>query len=77
MSVRFTTSNGTATSPADFTDSDQTLTFASGVTSAVVLIPLNNDSLDEVNETINLALSNPDGRRAPGRNADKRGADDQ
>jgi hypothetical protein len=61
VTVRFTTSNGTATSPADFTDSDQTLTFADGDTQEVVLIPFNNDSLDEVNETINLTLSNPTG----------------
>ena len=59
--VQFTTSDGTAQSGADYTDSDQTVTFGTGVTSQTVQIPLNNDGSDEFNETILLALQNASG----------------
>ncbi len=59
--VQFTTSDGTALSGADYTDSDQVVTFAGGVTSQTVQIPLNNDGSDEFNETILLALQNTTG----------------
>ncbi|MEY2511430.1 MAG: hypothetical protein QOE26_2193 [Verrucomicrobiota bacterium] len=59
--VQFTTSDGTAEGGADYTDSDQVVVFGSGVTSRTVQIPLNNDALDEFNETIFLALTNPVG----------------
>ena len=61
VSVQFTTSGGTATSGADYTDSSQVLVFGNGVTSQTVQIPIINDSIDEPNETVNLALSNPIG----------------
>ena len=61
VEVSFFTSNGTATAPADYTDSDQIVSFANGVTSVVVSIPLVNDFATEGSETINLALSNPTG----------------
>ena len=59
--VTFTTSNGTANAPADYTDSDQVLVFASGVTSQTATIPINNDDFFEGNETILLALASPTG----------------
>jgi hypothetical protein len=59
--VQFTTSDGTAVSGTDYTDSSQVVTFGNGVTSQIVQIPLNNDALDEFNETIFLALTNPTG----------------
>jgi hypothetical protein len=61
VTVQFTTSNGTAVSGTDYTDSSQVVTLGSGVTSQTVQIPLNNDSVDEFNETIFLALTNPTG----------------
>ena len=55
--IQFTTSDGTAVAGLDYTDSDQPITFASGETSKTVTIPIANDSNDEFNETILLALS--------------------
>ena len=59
VTVHFTTSGGTATSGVDYTDSSQDLIFDNGVTSQTVQIPIANDSIDELDETINLTLSNP------------------
>ena len=59
--VLFTTTDGSALSGADYTDSDQVVTFASGVTSQTVQIPINNDGSDEFNETVLLALQNATG----------------
>jgi hypothetical protein len=56
VSVLFRTSDGTALSGSDYTDSAQTVTFGPGVTTKTVLVPLNNDSTDEFNETILLSL---------------------
>lgn len=64
--VRLDTTDGTATAPADYTDSDQTVTFPAGVTIQTIQIPINNDALDEADETINLALSRPSGGAALG-----------
>ncbi|HEX4639747.1 MAG TPA: Calx-beta domain-containing protein, partial [Chthoniobacterales bacterium] len=61
VSVMFTTSDGTATSGSDYTDSDQLVTFGPGVTTKTVTIPLNNDPDDENNETILLRLSDGTG----------------
>lgn len=55
--IQFTTSDGTAVAGPDYTDSDQPVTFGSGETSKVVTIPITNDSNDEFNETILMALS--------------------
>ncbi|RPH54718.1 MAG: hypothetical protein EHM84_01125, partial [Lysobacterales bacterium] len=38
-----------------------TLTFDAGVKSASFQVPIRNDTRDEVNETVNLSLSNPGG----------------
>ncbi len=61
VSVTFSTSDGTATAPADYTDSDQLVTFSPGQTSTTVTIPLVDDGFNEGNETINLTLTNPTG----------------
>jgi hypothetical protein len=58
-SVQFNTSDGTATAPSDYADSDQTVVFGPGVTSQLVTIPLVSDAIPENNETLNLALTNP------------------
>ncbi len=60
--VRFVTTNGIgATSPADYTAVDRTLTFQPGVRSVSVSIPIVNDALAEGAETVILTLSNPVG----------------
>ncbi|WP_435018062.1 DUF4394 domain-containing protein [Tundrisphaera sp. TA3] len=64
--IRLTTSDGTATSPADYTAFDQVLVFGPGETSKTIQIPIIDDGLDEPDATINLALTNPTGGAALG-----------
>ena len=59
VSVNYATANGTATAGADYTATTGTLTFAPGVTTQVLNIPILNDSLNEADETFTLALSSP------------------
>jgi Ca2+-binding RTX toxin-like protein len=59
ISVNYATSNGTATAGSDYTATIGTLTFAPGVTTQVINIPILNDSLNEADETFTLALSSP------------------
>ncbi len=59
LTVNFTTSNGSATAGSDYTATNETLTFASGDTSKTILIPIINDSLDELTETILVTLGGP------------------
>jgi uncharacterized repeat protein (TIGR01451 family) len=56
--VTLRTSNGSATAPTDYADSDQTVTFLPGESTKNTSIPIASDSIDEVNETIMIALSN-------------------
>ncbi|MGD0168041.1 MAG: Calx-beta domain-containing protein, partial [Gaiellaceae bacterium] len=58
-SVVFKTANGTATAGSDYTAVSQTVSFAAGVTSKTVSIPITNDTLVEGNETVKLSLSSP------------------
>jgi hypothetical protein len=57
ITVAYATANGTATSPADYTGVSGTLTFAPGVTSQTVNVPVVGDVLDEATETAVLNLS--------------------
>ncbi|MFM6245448.1 MAG: Calx-beta domain-containing protein, partial [Dolichospermum sp.] len=59
VSVNYATANGTATAGSDYTATIGTLTFAPGVTTQVINIPILNDSLNEANEIFTLALSSP------------------
>ena len=59
--VSYATANGTATAGSDYTSTNGTLNFGAGETSKSFSIPILNDSLIEVNETVNLALSNATG----------------
>ncbi|MCZ8240292.1 MAG: VWD domain-containing protein [Microcystis sp. LE19-131.1A] len=59
VSVNYATANGTATAGADYTATIGTLTFAPGVTTQVINIPILNNSLNEANEIFTLALSSP------------------
>lgn len=56
--VHLTASEGTATTPSDYTaPADTTVTIGSGTTSQTVSITTANDSADEANENFSLALS--------------------
>jgi glucose/arabinose dehydrogenase len=61
MTAQYSTANGTASAVTDYTATSGTLTFAAGVTSVSVQVPITNDTRDEVTETVNLSLSNPGG----------------
>jgi hypothetical protein len=58
-SVDLATSDGTATSGADYTPFSGTLTFAPGETVKTVTLPLASDNAAEGDETAGLTLSNP------------------
>ncbi|MFM6818538.1 MAG: Calx-beta domain-containing protein [Dolichospermum sp.] len=59
ITVQYATSNNTATAGSDYTATNGTLTFAPGVTSQDIIIPILNDFLNEPQETFNLTLSSP------------------
>lgn len=58
VTVAYATSNVTATAGTDYTAASGSLTFNAGDTSKTVAITIAADSLDEVNETATLTLSN-------------------
>ena len=47
--------------PDDYTAVNTTITFAAGVTTATVMVPIVSDAVVEPNETLTLTLSNPTG----------------
>jgi large repetitive protein len=57
ISVGHATANGEATAPADYTSTSGPLLFAAGATTKTVTVPVQGDTLDEVNETYTLNLS--------------------
>ncbi|MBK8396633.1 MAG: hypothetical protein IPL26_15540 [Leptospiraceae bacterium] len=60
VTVDYSVTGGTATSGGtDFTLAAGTLTFVAGVTTQNISVTVNNDALDEVNETIVIDISNP------------------
>ncbi|MBV9924143.1 MAG: DUF4214 domain-containing protein [Acidobacteria bacterium] len=63
VSVNYATSNGTATAGAnaDYIAASGTLNFAQGETTKTFSVTVNEDTLDEADETVNLTLSNPTG----------------
>ncbi|WP_261779654.1 Calx-beta domain-containing protein [Microcystis aeruginosa] len=61
VSVILTPSNGSAIAGDDYTNTPITVTFANGETSKIVTIPINNDTIYEPTETVNLTISNPTG----------------
>ncbi len=61
-SVNFQTASGTATAGADFVPQAGTLNWAAGdATPRTIVVPINNDSLIEGDETFSLTLSSPTG----------------
>ena len=59
VSVEYGTIDGTALGGADYAAQGATLTFAPGVTSQTIVVPITGDSLDEANETLLVILSSP------------------
>ncbi|NEP13050.1 MAG: DUF4347 domain-containing protein [Symploca sp. SIO2C1] len=57
--VDFTTNDGSAINPDDFTNATGTVTIAPGETSATVSVPIINDTLSEADEMFTVTLSNP------------------
>lgn len=61
VTVDYAVTGGTATAGTDYTLASGTATFAAGTTSASVPLQVTNDALDEVDETVAVTLSSPDG----------------
>ena len=59
ITVRYATSDGTATSPADYTSTNGTLTIAAQTSSVTITVPTVNDTIDESDETFTVTLTSP------------------
>jgi Calx-beta domain-containing protein/uncharacterized protein DUF4214/WD40 repeat protein len=64
--VKYATSNGTATAGSDYVAQSGTLTFQPGATMAEIFIQLIDDKVVEPDETVNLTLSDPTGNSTLG-----------
>ena len=60
-SVDYATFDNTASQPEDYTPISGTLTFDAGTTTQTLTVPINDDLLDEFDETLTMRLSNPVG----------------
>lgn len=58
VTVDYATANGTATAGADYQSTSGTLTFAPGETTKSILVPIINDTTDELAETFFVNLTN-------------------
>ena len=61
VSVDYATSDGTARAGSDYTATSGTLDFAASETSKNIVVPINNDSFNEDDETFGLTLNNARG----------------
>jgi Ca2+-binding RTX toxin-like protein len=59
VTVNYATANGSATAGSDYTARAGTLTFAPGITSQQIKVPVIGDTAVEPDETFTVALSNP------------------
>jgi len=59
VSVKYATSNGTATAGNDYTATNGTVTFAIGETSKTISVPIINDADPEPTETLTVTFSDP------------------
>ena len=59
VTVHFATDDGTAHAPADYQATSGDVTFAPGQTLKTVAVPVNDDQIDENDETLELELSAP------------------
>ena len=68
LTVRYATTNGTATAGSDYTARSGTLSFSASATTATVTIPITNDTLGESAENFTVTLTNPSGTAMLGSN---------
>ena len=62
VTLQYTTSNGTATAPGDYTTTSGTLTWADGSSRSMrIVVPIIDDTLPEGDETFFVTISNPTG----------------
>jgi hypothetical protein len=59
IAVNYATANSSAIAFSDYTNQAGTLTFAPGITSQIITVPIVGDKVDEANETFLVNLSNP------------------
>jgi hypothetical protein len=59
VTVGFTTQNGSATQPADYTTTSGTLTVPNGSLTQTISVPIAGDTLDEDTEGLSVVLSSP------------------
>ncbi|MEM7181849.1 MAG: Calx-beta domain-containing protein [Spirochaetota bacterium] len=59
VTVDYASSDNSALAGTDYTSTTGTLTFAAGETSKTIDVPLTNDALDEVDETLTMTLTSP------------------
>jgi len=59
LSVNYTTADGTALNPGDYTTTSGTLNFAAGETVQYISVPITNDTDMEAAETLTVTLSSP------------------
>jgi hypothetical protein len=57
VSVNYATADGTATQPADYTNTSGTLTFTPGATTQTITVPVIGETVPEANETFFVNLS--------------------
>jgi Ca2+-binding RTX toxin-like protein/subtilisin-like proprotein convertase family protein len=57
ITVNYKTTDDAATSPADFTAANSSVTFNPGETTKAITIPITPDSIDEINETFTVDLT--------------------
>ena len=69
VTIRYATANGTATAGVDYTATAGTLTFAPGVTSQQINVPILADTAVETTEAFTVTLSNPTGATITGATA--------
>ncbi|HEU5179236.1 MAG TPA: Calx-beta domain-containing protein [Candidatus Polarisedimenticolia bacterium] len=61
IGVNYSVSDGSATAGADYKTVSGTVSLGAGISSKTFVVPILSDTLDEANETVNLALSGPTG----------------
>ena len=59
VSVHYTTSDGSAESPADYTATSAAVSIPAGQTSVQVLVPIKEDAVDEADEAFTVTLHDP------------------
>ena len=65
VTVAYATADGTATADADYTGASGTLTFAPSATSKTIAVPVQDDELDEEDESFSVELSAPSDTATP------------